>query len=131
MRQTALVERVLRAGARGFVTKSEPPTNVLAAVRAVLGGQIYVSEKLASQMIGKMTGKSMESGGLLLDKLSDREFEVFELIGQGVETRLIADQLHLSIKTVETHRHNLMQKLDLHSVAELTKFAIREGLTSL
>jgi DNA-binding CsgD family transcriptional regulator len=64
-------------------------------------------------------------GGLLLDKLSDREFEVFELIGQGMETRLIADQLHLSIKTIETHRDNIRKKLDLDSSADLLKYAMQ------
>jgi len=123
--ETFYAERVLRAGARGFVTKSEPPTNVLAAIRAVLTGQIYVSEKLASQMIGKLTGKNMEPGGLLLDKLSDREFEVFELIGQGMEVRQIASQLHLSIKTVETHRDNIRKKLDLDSSTDLLKYALQ------
>jgi DNA-binding NarL/FixJ family response regulator len=123
--ETFYAERVLRAGARGFVTKSEPPGNVLAAIRAVLAGQIHVSEKLASQMIGKLTGKGMEPGGLLLDKLSDREFEVFELIGQGMEIRLIASQLHLSIKTVETHRDNIRKKLDLDSSTDLLKYALQ------
>ncbi len=123
--ETFYAERVLRAGARGFVTKSEPPASMLSAIRAVLSGQIYVSEKLASQMIGKLTGKSMEPGGLLLDKLSDREFEVFELIGQGMEVRLIAKQLHLSIKTVETHRDNIRKKLDLDSSTDLLKYALQ------
>ncbi len=117
-------ERVLRAGARGFVTKGEPPVNVIAALRTALAGQIHVSEKLAAQMIGKLAGARPE-GGLLLDTLSDREFEVFELIGQGKDVREIAAQLHLSIKTVETHRNNIRKKLDLDSSADLLKYALQ------
>ena len=118
-------ERLLRAGARGYLTKGEPPTHVLIAIRAVLADQIYVSDKIASQMIGKLVGNRAAPGGLLLDTLSDREFEVFELIGQGLELRQIAEQFHLSIKTVETHRDNIRKKLNLDSSADLLKYAIQ------
>jgi DNA-binding NarL/FixJ family response regulator len=118
-------ERVLRAGARGYVTKSEPPENVVAAVRSILAGRIHVSEKIASQMLDKIIMGNKPSGGLLLDALSDREFEIFELIGRGMEMRQIAQQFHLSIKTVETHRDNIRKKLDLSSSADLLKYAIQ------
>lgn len=124
--ETFYAERVLRAGARGFVTKNEPPAAVLAAVRAALGGHIHVSEKLASQMIGKLTGRTSQAGaGAMLDLLSDREFEVFELIGQGKEVRDIAAQLHLSSKTVETHRDNIRKKLNIDSANDLLKYALQ------
>ena len=118
-------ERVLHVGARGYVTKGEPPGNVIAAIRSVLNGRIYVSEKIASQMLDKMVGNRGESSGLLLDGLSDREFEIFEQIGRGLEMREIAKQFHLSIKTVEAHRDNIRKKLNFDSSTELLKHAIQ------
>jgi DNA-binding NarL/FixJ family response regulator len=118
-------ERVLHVGARGYVTKGEPPANVIAAIRSVLNGRIYVSEKIASQMLDKMVGNRGESNGLLLDGLSDREFEIFEQIGRGLEMREIAKQFHLSIKTVEAHRDNIRKKLSFDSSTELLKHAIQ------
>lgn len=124
--ETFYAERVLRAGARGYVTKNEPPAVVLAAIRSALAGNIHVSEKLASQMIGKLTGRGPQGGaGAMLDQLSDREFEVFELIGQGKEVREIAAQLHLSAKTIETHRDNIRKKLNIDSAGDLLKFALQ------
>jgi DNA-binding NarL/FixJ family response regulator len=118
-------EWVLHVGARGYVTKGEPPGNVIEAIHSVLNGRIYVSEKIASQMLDKMVGNRRESGGLLLDGLSDREFEVFEQIGRGLEMREIAKQFHLSIKTVEAHRDNIRKKLNFDSSTELLKHAIQ------
>jgi DNA-binding NarL/FixJ family response regulator len=118
-------ERVLHVGARGYVTKGEPPANVIDAIRSVLNGRIYVSEKIASQMLDKMVGNRRESGGVLLDGLSDREFEVFEQIGRGLEMREIAKQFHLSIKTVEAHRDNIRKKLNFDNSTELLKHAIQ------
>jgi DNA-binding NarL/FixJ family response regulator len=118
-------ERVLHVGARGYVTKGEPPDNVIAAIRSVLNGRIYVSEKIASQMLDKMVGNRRDSGGLLLEGLSDREFEIFEQIGRGLEMREIAKQFHLSIKTVEAHRDNIRKKLNFTNSTELLKHAIQ------
>lgn len=118
-------QRVLRAGARGFLTKSEPPHNVIAAIRAVLAGRIYVSQKMAMDLVGKMVGASTEQPGLTLENLSDREFEIFELIGKGVEVREIAKQFHLSVKTIETHRDNIRKKLGFDTSNELLKHAIQ------
>jgi DNA-binding NarL/FixJ family response regulator len=118
-------ERILRAGARGFVTKGERPATVIAGIRKVLAGEVFVSEKIAAQMIGKLVANKVAPGTMLLDTLSDREFEIFELIGQGLEMRQIAEQFHLSIKTVETHRDNIRKKLDLDNSADLLKYALQ------
>jgi DNA-binding NarL/FixJ family response regulator len=118
-------ERVLRAGARGYVAKGEPPGKVIEGIRRVLTGEIYVSEKVAAKMLGKLAGVRGSSEGPTVDSLSDREFEVFRLIGNGVATRDIADRLHLSVKTIETHRENIKQKLRLKNAAELLQHAIQ------
>jgi len=116
-------ERALRAGARGYVTKAEVSTRVVQAIRKVLDGQVYVSEKLADKLLGRIAGGGEDRKGV--EALSDREFEVFELIGQGMELREIAQRLHLSIKTVEAHRENMRKKLDLPSSAELFRYAVQ------
>lgn len=121
-------ERVLRAGARGYVTKAEAPAKLIAAIRQVLAGGLHVSEKLAAQMIGKMVnpgGRGGDGPGLLIDRLSDREFEVFELIGQGIDLHDIAQRLHLSVKTIEAHRENIKKKLSMESSIDLLKYAIQ------
>lgn len=118
-------ERVLRAGARGYVTKGEPPENVLKALRTVLCGQVFLSERMSSRILSQITGTAKkETAGLAVDRLSDRELQVFELIGKGMSTRDIADSLHLSIKTVESHRANIKDKLQVASATELLQYAI-------
>lgn len=117
-------ERALRAGAKGYVTKAEVAARIVEAVRRVLSGQVYVSEKLADRLLGRIVAGG-GSGPVGIESLSDREFEVFELIGQGLELREIAARLHLSIKTVEAHRENIRKKLDLPSSAELFRYAVQ------
>ncbi|HOD84407.1 MAG: Oxygen regulatory protein NreC [Planctomycetes bacterium ADurb.Bin126] len=118
-------ERVFRAGAKGYVTKGEPSGKVIEGLRKVLAGEVYVSEKLASKMIGRlMGGGRADASGFSIDRLSDREFQVFELIGQGMQTREIAQKLHLSIKTIDAHRENIKNKLKLDNATELLKTAI-------
>ncbi len=118
-------ERVFRAGAKGYVTKGEPSGKVIEGLRKVLAGEVYVSEKLASKMIGRlMGGARADASGFSIDRLSDREFQVFELIGQGMQTREIAQKLHLSIKTIDAHRENIKNKLKLDNATELLKTAI-------
>jgi DNA-binding NarL/FixJ family response regulator len=118
-------ERVLRAGARGYVTKEEAPEKVLNAIKRVLAGEIYVSEKMASRMLSKLVDGRPGTEGFSLERLTDRELEVFELIGQGVGTRNIAKKLHLSVKTIESHRENIKRKLKLKNAAELLQHAIQ------
>ena len=119
-------ERLLRAGARGYVMKSQPPETLLEAINSVLAGKVYLSENMSNRMIGKLAGsKSGTAGGdSPVEKLSDRELEVFQLIGKGMSTAQIADSLCLSVKTIETYREHLKVKLDLQSGNELVRYAI-------
>jgi DNA-binding NarL/FixJ family response regulator len=118
-------ERVLRAGGRGYIMKQEGGEKFLRAIRQVLAGQIYVSEKMSSRILEIFSGRPTETSRSPVQKLSDREFEVFQLIGQGIGTRDIAEQLHLSVKTVEVHRANIKKKLDLKTAPDLVRQAVR------
>jgi len=117
-------ERVLRAGGRGYVTKDEAAEHVLQAIRQVLKGQIFLSERMSAKMLSKLVGDRTETTGLSVDRLSDRELQIFELIGRGVSTRMIAETLHLSVKTVESHRANIKEKLQIENTTELLQQAI-------
>ena len=117
-------ERVLRAGAHGYVTKEEGPERLIEGIHSVLRGQIFVSERMASKVMGKIVaGASAE--GSPMDSLTDRELEIFELIGNGLATRDIAQRLHISTKTVDSHREHIKEKLQLDSAADLLKHAIQ------
>lgn len=118
-------ERVLRAGARGYIMKEAGGENLLAAIRQVLGGQIYVSPRMSTQILGSMSSRRPRGSSSPIEKLTDREFEVFQLIGQGKSTRDIALQLHLSPKTVDVHRSHIKEKLDLKDVTALVRHAVR------
>lgn len=123
--ETLYAERVLRAGGRGYVMKQEGGKKLMQAIRQVLNGQIYVSEKMSARILEAFSGHRKESGQSPVERLSDREFEVFQLIGRGQGTRAIAQQLHLSVKTVEVHRANIKKKLELQSGTEVVRYAIR------
>ena len=117
-------ERVLRAGAVGYITKQEPPETLLRAVRQVLRGEVYLSPRMTSRLLhGVATGHSAQNDPVL--SLSNREIEVYEMIGQGLTIQQIALRLHLSPKTVETHREKVKQKLNLKSSAELNRRAVQ------
>ena len=118
-------ERVLRAGGRGYIMKQAGGEKFLHAIRQVLAGQIYVSEKMSARILEIFSGHSANNDGSPVQKLSDREFEVFQLIGQGIGTRDIAGQLHLSVKTVEVHRANIKKKLNLKTAPDLVRQAVR------
>ena len=118
-------ERCLRAGARGYVTKAEASTKVIQALREVLRGGVYVSQQMASKMLRKLVSGDSDLDVFPMDRLSDREFQVFELIGQGLQTREIAKKLSLSVKTVDAHRENIKKKLNLGSATELLIYAVR------
>ncbi|MFP4106348.1 MAG: response regulator [Phycisphaerae bacterium] len=118
-------ERVLRAGARGYVTKEEGTTKVLEGVRKVLSGEIYVSDKMATKVMGRIVQGVTDEKTAPIDALTDRELEVFELIGNGVPTREVAKRLHISTKTVDSHREHIKEKLNLDSATELLKHAIQ------
>jgi DNA-binding NarL/FixJ family response regulator len=124
--ESLYAERALRAGARGYVMKQEPPDVLLGAVRRVLAGEIYVSPKMGATLLKRMVGGSKEATAASpMERLTDRELEVFRLIGGGQTVRQIADGLCLSIKTVEAHREHIKEKLSLKTSAELLRFAIR------
>jgi DNA-binding NarL/FixJ family response regulator len=118
-------ERVLRAGARGYIMKQEGGKKLLQAIRQILGGQIYVSEKMASRILEAFSGKPGKAAESALHLLSDREFEVFQCIGRGLGTQDIARQLHLSVKTVWVHRINIKKKLGLETANDLVHYAVR------
>jgi len=118
-------ERVLRAGGRGYVMKEEAAEKVLEAIRCVLRGEIYLSPHLTSRMLSSLTGGKSMTDVSAVHTLSDRELQVFRLIGQGLGTRQIAEKLHLSIKTIESHRENVKRKLGLADATELVRHAVR------
>ncbi|MHC4983004.1 MAG: response regulator [Planctomycetota bacterium] len=116
--------RVLHAGARAYVSKRESPATVVEAIRKVLGGGLYVSEDMTSAIVRRFVMGQSELDRSRVGGLTDREFQVFQMIGEGHQTREIADKLHVSIKTVETHRERIKKKLNLDSSARLAKYAI-------
>ncbi len=122
--ESLFAERVLRAGAVGYVSKHEAPRTIIQAARTVLSGKVYVSESLTEQMVQRAFGGG-DLGRSPLDRLSDREMQVFELIGQGLTVREIAARLELSPKTIETHREHVKDKLGLKNATELTRHALQ------
>ena len=118
-------ERSLRAGAKGYVMKQEDTTVLLRAIRQVLQGQVYLSDKVKDAIVNRLSGNVSEGEvNSRTQQLSDRELEVFQLIGDGYATHEIADHLHLSIKTIATHRENIKRKLKLKTSEELGRSAI-------
>ena len=125
--ESLYAERALRAGAGGYVMKQEAPATLLIAIRTVLAGQVFVSNKMGATLLQRMVGNKKRSGGLPMDRLTDRELEVFRMIGAGNSVKEIADKLFLSVKTVEAHREHIKEKLNFKSSAELLRFAIRNS----
>jgi DNA-binding NarL/FixJ family response regulator len=123
--EPSYAKRSLQAGARGYVMKHEATENVLLAVRRVLAGEIYLSEKLSSVLLSAAFTGQADSAASPVEQLSDRELEVFELIGKGIGTRQIAEKLHVSVKTIEAHRANIKDKLHLASATELAQSAFQ------
>ena len=123
--ESIYAERALRAGANGYIMKQEATQNVLVAVRRILSGEIYVSARIANQMLRHyITGSGTLRNSTIAD-LSDRELEVFRLIGEGHGTRQIAEELHISVKTVESYQAHIKEKLSLRSSRELMQHAIQ------
>jgi DNA-binding NarL/FixJ family response regulator len=123
--ESLYVERILRAGGRGYIMKQEGGKKLMEAIRQVLAGKIYVSEKMSSKILETFSGRSSEGAQTPVERLSDREFEILQLIGQGRGTREIAQQLHLSVKTVEVHRANIKRKLGLKTAPELIRYGVQ------
>jgi DNA-binding NarL/FixJ family response regulator len=118
-------ERALRAGARGYIMKREATKGVLQAIRCVLGGKLYLSEKMAMMMAEKFVEGRPGATGSVIENLSDRELEVFQLLGRGFSTRQIADELHVSLKTVQAFCARIKEKLKLLNATELLREAVR------
>jgi DNA-binding NarL/FixJ family response regulator len=118
-------ERALRAGARGYIMKEAGGEKLLAAIRRVLNGKVYVSEEMAGKILDDLSGKKPRGSHSPIEKLSDREFEIFRLIGHGKSTRVIAGQLHISPKTVDVHRSKIKEKLKLNDATSLVRHAVR------
>jgi DNA-binding NarL/FixJ family response regulator len=121
--ESLYAERVLRAGARGFLMKQAAPETVLEAIHCVLSGEIHLSDEMKAKALRRFARGVPDCAVPSVNSLSDRELEVFTLIGRGQSTRQIAETLHLSIKTVEAHRERIKQKLDLASATELLQHA--------
>lgn len=118
-------ERVLRAGARGYIMKDAGGERLIEAIRQVLSGQVYVSPAMASRFLDTLSGRRPRGSSSPIEVLSDREFEVLQLLGLGKTTRDIAEQLHLSPKTVDVHRAHIRTKLKLRDSVALVRYAVR------
>jgi DNA-binding NarL/FixJ family response regulator len=119
-------ERALRAGADGYITKEHATGDIVAAIRDVLAGKLYLSQATGEKLLQRAVGRRKKAGQqLAIDALSDRELEVLRLIGQGVKTDQIAAQLHLSIRTVWTYRDRIRDKLQLRDAVDLVRYATR------
>jgi DNA-binding NarL/FixJ family response regulator len=123
--QTSYVERAMRAGASGYLTKDAPPSELLEAVRCVLDGKIYLNPQMSTEMLRRVINAGKDQVKDPIESLSDRELEVFDLLGQGLRTRDVAERLCLSVKTIETYRDNIKSKLGLDSSVELIHRATR------
>jgi DNA-binding NarL/FixJ family response regulator len=128
--ETVYGERALRAGARGYIMKQEATEKVVTAIRRVLAGEVYVSNGMAAKMVSKLVGGPGKTSSPV-ECLSDRELEVFRMLGEGYNTREMADKLHLSVKTIETYRAHIKDKLGLQDASELLRSAIRWVNTEL
>jgi DNA-binding NarL/FixJ family response regulator len=118
-------ERALRAGARGYIMKRETAKKVITAIRQVLAGKIYMSESLSAAFAEKFVDGRLPASGSMVEKLSDRELEVFQLLGKGYETRRVAEMMNVSMKTVQAHCAHIKEKLKLTNAAELLREAVR------
>ncbi len=125
------VMEMLNSGASGYLLKDCALDELALAIRTIVSGSSYLSPAITGTVLNKYRDNNSGSKIGLMRSLTSREREVLQMIAEGKKTKDIADLLNISIKTVETHRSRMMNKLDIHSIAELTKFALREGLTSL
>ncbi|MEJ1974234.1 MAG: response regulator transcription factor [Lacunisphaera sp.] len=123
--ESIYAERAMRAGARGYIMKQEASAKVIDAVRAVLNGDLYLSDRMKERMLHRFVNNRKEAVGFSMDTLSDREMEVFQLIGNGYSTRQIAAKLNLSVKTIDSYREHLKLKLQLEAGKDLVRYAIQ------
>jgi DNA-binding NarL/FixJ family response regulator len=123
--ESIYAERALRAGAHAYMMKDVVSENIVKAIRTVLNGEIFISEKISKKFLHKIAGDKAGTTKTLIEGLSDRELEIFRLIGEGYKPSQIAKQLHLSIKTIETYRARIKEKLNLANAAELLRYSIK------
>jgi DNA-binding NarL/FixJ family response regulator len=123
--ESVYAERALIAGAKAYLMKDAVSENIVKAIRTVLSGEIYVSNTISKKFLHKIAGDKADTNKTTIEKLSDREFEVFRLIGEGYKPSQIAQKLHLSVKTIETYRGRLKEKLNLNSAIEILQYAIK------
>jgi DNA-binding NarL/FixJ family response regulator len=121
----------LRAGVRGYLLKDSAPEELLSAIKKVMQNQFYLSPKINEQVIAGFMQMAVPETTSPFSSLSSREREVLQLIAEGKSTHQVAEKLNVSAKTIETHRMHIMDKLNIHTIAELTRYAIREGLSPL
>jgi DNA-binding NarL/FixJ family response regulator len=122
--ESIYAERALKAGAHGYLMKQETPDNIIKAIYRILEGEVYVSDFIVKRVVRRFA-RGHAGKGSVMDSLSDRELEVFQLIGKGYKPKQIADKLCLSVKTIETYQSNLKQKLMLGNASDLTQYAIQ------
>jgi DNA-binding NarL/FixJ family response regulator len=122
--ESLYAERALHAGAKGYIMKQEAPDKLLVAIRTILRGQVYVSEKMAARMLQTLSDRRAGQGASPIERLSDRELEVFRHIGKGFSSSEIAEQLCISVKTIETHREHIKDKLKLTNKGNLLRYAV-------
>jgi len=125
------VMQMLKAGAAGYLLKDSAFEELVSAIHAVIAKQHYLSQKITDVVVQEYLQNLPRNESTVFTVLTAREREVLQLIAEGKSTKQIASALNVSVKTIETHRQQIMEKLDMHSIAQLTKYAIREGLTSL
>lgn len=118
------------AGAKGYLNKQEATRNIINAIRRVLSGDVYLSEKMSALIVRRMAGASRGKESSPIERLTDRELEIFQFLGQGDNVKAIAANLHISVKTVEAHREHIKLKLKFKSSAELVRYAIQSAMQS-
>jgi DNA-binding NarL/FixJ family response regulator len=123
--ETIYAQRALRAGAKAYVMKKESPDKIVDAIRKIIKGEIYVSPSVADQVLHQMINGPKHASTSPVDRLTDRELEVVQLIGRGLSSREIAESLNLSVKTIESHRAHVKEKLSLRNATELVQFSVQ------
>ena len=123
--ETIYAQRALRAGAKAYVMKKESPNKIVDAIRKIVKGEIYVSPSVADQVLHQMVNSPKHASTSPVDRLTDRELEVVQLIGRGLSSREIAESLNLSVKTIESHRAHVKEKLSLRNATELVQFSVQ------
>ena len=126
-----IVVGIFRAGASGYLLKDSSSLELVDAIRTIHLGRKYLSQKISDIVLQEISDIKKDTGEIGVEVLTNRECEILQLISEGNSTKRIADVLFISPKTVESHRANIMEKLNIHNIPELTKYAIRSGLTSL